>query len=1025
MSNRLFRVLLHRPDMPPRRLERIRRFFGFATGTASAGPDAHPDPAGADRHGAPEPECAFLLSPGELVAERYRITRVIGRGGMGEVYEAQDQLLNEAVALKTLRSELARDESLVKRFQKEIQLARKVTHPNVCRVFETGLPERAGPADSPLLFFTMELLSGETLRRRIRRAKRLSRAEAFPIAVQIAEGLQAAHEAGIVHADFKSGNVILTAGRRGVRAVITDFGLSRIDPTTAPAGETRTIYAGGRVEGTLAYMSPEQMSGGTITAASDIYSFGIVLFEMATGKLPFDDRRAIQAAMQRVSGEGIGARSLVPDLDPRWDTAIRRCLETDPERRFACAGDLADYLRAGTWRYWSRRDWVWRAAAVGVPVAAAGGYWFWASRPYRPRPAALDWYQKGVAALHSMTYEAARKALEQAVAADPGFALAHGSLARAYQELDYSELAKESMLRALALAQESPLSSQDGRRLRAWQHLVSREYDRALPLFQQMEDAAGPREKPAAALESGWLAELRDDTERAAAAYERALKLDPVYAAAKLRLGYIRGRRRQVDAAVKFFKEAEDLYRASSNYEGVTESLLQQAIALNRSGRAPEAMRIAEKALSVARAAGSTHQQIRLWLWEGVTARNLGDTNRAGALARQAIDAAINEKMDNLATTGLIDLANLYLVMRDPASAEPIFRRARDLAGRARVKRIEARALAALGSLCEQQRRPAEARQLIESAVLFYRQAGYRREFVQAMTILGGVHWQLAEFDQGVRVLREALSAVVKDPQNEGQIWERLAAIHRDQGAWAEALTDFERAAGLLGPAGGALARLNCAELYWRLGRRQDALRLLSEAEKQPERSRNRQFQSELRVKQARVAYQDGRMGDAAALSRLVPSGTPPVAQPSELGARLILALARIRDSPASANIAAAESVIEDFRQAGLLFETACARLDVAEALTVAARPSPAAKSAALKLALESLDFFAPRRIWESVWRGHWVAARAAEQPGDVESHKAAAREALARLKALWSADAVDGYLRRPDIGMLVSVMKL
>ena len=264
------------------------------------------------------------LSEGELLANRYRISKLIGRGGMGEVYQARDLLLNEDVALKTMRADIARDESYLRRFRTEIQLARKVTHLNVCRVFEVGVHEFIGTARPPITFFTMELLFGETLSARIRRSNRLSRAEAFPIAVQMAEGLEAAHEAGIVHADFKSGNIFLVPVQGGERAVITDFGLARIDPNSLTPDETRSVTVAGQVTGTVAYMSPEQMIGGAVTAASDIYSFGIVLFEMATGKLPFDDRHVINAAVQRASGEGTAVRSLVPDLDSRWDSAIAR-----------------------------------------------------------------------------------------------------------------------------------------------------------------------------------------------------------------------------------------------------------------------------------------------------------------------------------------------------------------------------------------------------------------------------------------------------------------------------------------------------------------------------------------------------------------------------------------------------------------------------------------------------------------------------------------------------------------------------
>src|SRR5215813_5734533 len=264
------------------------------------------------------------LAEGEVIGNRYRIISLIGRGGMGEVYQAEDQILHEMVAIKKLRADLVRNDLVVRQFQKEIQLARKITHPNICRVFEVAADESGG--GSRILFFTMELLDGETLSSRIHREGRLPRDSAFSIAIQIAEGLAAAHRAGVVHTDFKSGNILLVPMTDGSeRAVITDFGLARRDPTILSPETTRTMVYDGQIAGTVAYMSPEQLQGGTITPASDIYSFGIVLFEMATGQLPFDERRVIHSAMQRADPQTVSVRALAPDVDPRWEQAILRC----------------------------------------------------------------------------------------------------------------------------------------------------------------------------------------------------------------------------------------------------------------------------------------------------------------------------------------------------------------------------------------------------------------------------------------------------------------------------------------------------------------------------------------------------------------------------------------------------------------------------------------------------------------------------------------------------------------------------
>jgi len=791
------------PDDPDLRAEVERRVLDRSTATGL------PLPV--------EGRFKHMLAPGDVIADRYRITKLIGRGGMGEVYEARDLLLTEDVALKTLRGDLAGDESLLLRFQQEISIARKVTHPNVCRIFEVGI-HRSGTT-APLLFFAMELLHGHTLADRIRRG-RLTREEAFPIAVQLAEGLEAAHRAGIVHADFKSANVILVESAGGVRAVITDFGVARVDSSSTVVDDTRPVQDTIRVAGTLAYMSPEQLSGDRVTTASDIYSFGIVLFEMACGRRPFDDADLVKSAMLRVSGPPISARAYVPTLDDRWDAAITRCLQRDASRRFHSAGELANWFGDGRWwdvRHWTPLDRIRGSIAAVLIAAAATGLWSWTHRVYQPLPEAQRVYERGVNALYSMTYETARKALEQAVAIDPTFALAHASLARAYDELDYTDRAKDSMLRAVAAAQDSRLSESDDRKLRALQFMVSRDYARAAPLVEQIEGEAKGPDRAAAALESGWLAQQREGTDAAAAAFGRALTLDPSYAAAKLRLGFLFGRQGGKDEqALAAFGEAEGLYRAAGNIEGVTQTLLERANLLDRRNREKEALPVIADALTMARAVGNRYQEVRLRFIEAAAARDLGETERAATVVRDAIETALAENMDNLAANGQIDLGNIFLRADDFARAEPVFRRALDIARRAKVRRIEARAGVSLGSLLEQTRRPGEARPLVEAALTFYREAEYQRESVQAATILGGLHQQLGESLEGIRVLTEALPQAVRlqDRRLEGQVRERLADCLTDRGDLAQAVAEYERASQLYGPtASGEAARENAQRL--------------------------------------------------------------------------------------------------------------------------------------------------------------------------------------------------------------------
>ena len=346
------------------------------------------------------------------------ITRLIGRGGMGEVYEAHDSFVKESVALKTLRADLTENASFVKRFEDEIYLARKVTHRNVCRIYEIGVHPRVTPRivarmvpiETPRLRRCCSLRwscsKGETLLSRIAGAA-LTRAEAFPIAEQLAEGLHAAHRAGIVHADFKSANVILVPSTEGERAVITDFGVARLDPARARCDETRTLAENVRLVGTLAYMSPEQLADELITPASDLCSFGIVLFEMACGERPFDDRDLIRAVILRAAGEPTPIRTKVPRIDARWEGAIRRCLQKDPTRRFVSAAELAGWFSGGAFRpirYWTRYDWIRASLAASLLILTLTLAWSWWTTTVSPDPGCATgvrgWCQR--ASLHDV-----------------------------------------------------------------------------------------------------------------------------------------------------------------------------------------------------------------------------------------------------------------------------------------------------------------------------------------------------------------------------------------------------------------------------------------------------------------------------------------------------------------------------------------------------------------------------------------------------------------------------------------------
>jgi serine/threonine protein kinase len=284
---------------------------------------------------------AFAL--GELVAERYKITRLIGSGSSSEVYEAQDQALGVAVALKTLREEMARHPVQLERFRREIQNARRVTHPNVCRIFDMGV-QRSGRLQR--FFLTMELLPGKSLASFIAKNAPMSTADALPLVTQMAAGLQAAHEVGVIHRDLKPGNIMIADGSTGthlLRAIITDFGLA-ISADQAGIGLTESD----EILGTPEYMAPEQAMVGTATTASDVYALALITYEMLAKRRPFDaEATPIATILKRNREPPRPLRALLPDVDPKWDAALLKALLKDPAARYQRPNDFVAALSGG------------------------------------------------------------------------------------------------------------------------------------------------------------------------------------------------------------------------------------------------------------------------------------------------------------------------------------------------------------------------------------------------------------------------------------------------------------------------------------------------------------------------------------------------------------------------------------------------------------------------------------------------------------------------------------------------------
>jgi len=708
------------------------------------------------------------LGSAETLASRFEIIRHLGSGGMGEVYEAEDRHLHARVAIKLIRRDVADQADALARFRREIALARQVTHRSVCRVFDF-FPESPTSRGDRVDFLTMELLHGETLAELLEREAPISLERALPILSQLTAALDAAHAAGVLHRDMKGSNIFLTKDAEGMRVVITDFGLAR----SAGGGDSvSTGSAWGA--GTPLFMSPEQLEGGELGPQSDLYSLGVLMFQMATGAAPLQGHSPLQIAIKRVKEQPKSPRDRNPNIDPAWESAILRCLALHPKERYRTGAEVLAALGRPRNAFRIPK----KPVLIGIAALAlsAGGWWIidrFSAPPIRPEVA--RWYREGEVALADGAMTKASNLFQRALKTDPNFLSARCRLAEAYIELDMRDRAQEEILLAVSAR---PRSSEERLLCEGVKATLTGQWDQAL---------AAARDRGNAQLDEARWNERAGRSEIAAGIYESLIKADNSQPGAQLRLANIRIRQGKDPEAAALLNSADVNYRSLGNSEGQGEVRLARA---RIAATVTESIRLAEDAIARSKESASDWLRVRSMLWQAGRVEMQGDLAASRRLALGAIEIAEHAGLAGQAVNGIIDLGYVPFAQGKYEEAEPEFRRALQLAQRYRAQRAEARARLTLAQWHMVQNQLPQAGPLIDEALAHYRATGDVVQIAQTLRYRGDLLEKSGKFDEAHATFTEAIAASPA-ANDQFQARQRLAFLARQRTRYEEAAARF------------------------------------------------------------------------------------------------------------------------------------------------------------------------------------------------------------------------------------------
>jgi len=988
----------------------------------------------------------------------YRIVEKLGEGGMGTVYIAEDTLLGRRVAIKTLNA--GREEKAAhfrSRFLREARAVSGLSHPNIATIHDYGESADGQP------YIVMELVKGETLAE-LMLTEKLTIPHALEIIEQVASALAEAHRHGIVHRDIKPTNVAID--HRGEVKVL-DFGLAKqISPdaldVTDPDRQTlmNTQTQEGMVVGTPMYLSPEQALGTEVDPRSDLFSLGTLLYECIAGKPPFDGISRIEICTKVIRDEPPVPSQFNPDINAELDHITLKALAKKPEARYQNAEEFAADLQ--TVRANSQGQRLDRAItriispaagkrptgtlatlsdifrrprlsvgylSIGLILALGIGVMWWAltrTRPHQPNPEAQRLYNLAVDALREGAFFKSSKILQQAVQDDDRFALAHARLAEAWTELDYSDKAKDELIRAKDLVPEtSVLPELDALRLQAITDTVKRDFAKAVAGYRSLAAKVPDSEKAYAFVDLGRAYEKNEQPDKAIESYQEATKRNSRYAAAFLRLGVALRRSQKSADAERAFDQAHKIFDVSNEIEGIAEVLYQRGILFRQQGKVADSQAQLEQALE--RSVALEHKDLRIKTLQQLSNTLIisGDAARALQYSQQAMELAQANGMENLTTAGLIDIGSAYLSLGNFPDAEKNFNEALRLAKLYKGSYNEARALLSLASLRKQQNNPDAARDYVQLALPFYQQGGYRRETSQAYAILGHADDEVGDYEAAQRAFEKGLQAAreVGDQRSAAQAHEGLGIVFLHTQRLAQALPEFDEAYKIFGslknqPYVGYAAQYR-GTVLWQLGRYSEARAALAEATSiaQPAgRDAYKELLAEILASTAGLELSARRFSEAGSAAQRALDVARSEYRIPAVRAGYTLALAQA----AAGQLVTARKHCDD---AVMLARSMRDPLPLSEALLALAEVALAAgdTQTALNSASESQQRFAAAGQRESEWRAWFVRAAASEKAGDTAQAKDATARGEAVLQTLQKdlGNDYQTYLARPDVQKL------